>query len=90
MYVVLIARDHPDSLKTRLANREAHLRYLDETGKVFTAGPLLGAGGQPEGSLLILDVDDMDEAREWAANDPYALAGLFREVTLQAWKRVVG
>jgi uncharacterized protein YciI len=32
----------------------------------------------------------MAAAQDWAANDPYARAGLFAEVRLQEWKKVVG
>ena len=42
------------------------------------------------GSLVILDVPDMDAARSWAENDPYAKAGLFETVVLSEWKKVVG
>ena len=34
------------------------------------------------GSLIILDVADLDEARDWAAGDPYARAGLFASVEI--------
>ena len=42
------------------------------------------------GSLIILDVPDMAAAGDWAANDPYAKAGLFQSVTLTHWNRVIG
>jgi uncharacterized protein YciI len=32
----------------------------------------------------------MAQAQAWADGDPYAKAGLFAQVTLQEWKRVVG
>ena len=41
-------------------------------------------------SLVILDVADMSAAQDWAANDPYAKAGLFESVELVAWKKVIG
>ena len=42
------------------------------------------------GSLIILDVADLAAAKAWAAADPYAKAGLFGDVTLSAWKKVIG
>lgn len=89
MLVALIARDKPGALQTRLDNREAHLAYLRETGVVSQAGPLLDETGGMTGSLIVLDVADMQAAREWAANDPYARAGLFSAVDLIAWKKVI-
>ena len=37
-----------------------------------------------------MDVVNMAAAEDWAANDPYAKAGLFESVTLTEWKRVIG
>ena len=90
MRVALIARDKPDSLDLRLATREAHLAHVETTGVVEMAGPLLDAAGEMSGSLIILNVPDMATAQEWAARDPYAQAGLFEEVTLKEWKKVIG
>ena len=89
MHVVLIARDRPDSLELRLATRQAHLDYLEEKVGVVVAGPLLGDDGKPKGSLIILDVADFAAAEDWAANDPYAVAGLFESVELSPWTKVV-
>ena len=89
MLIALIARDKDGALQTRLDNRAAHLAYIEETGVVAQAGPLLD-GDAMIGSLIILDLDDMAAARNWADNDPYAKAGLFQSVELIPWKKVVG
>lgn len=90
MLVALIAHDKPGALNIRTENRPAHLEYLKSTDLVAQAGPLLDGDGGMIGSLIILDVPDMSAAEEWAANDPYALAGLFASVTLTNWNRVIG
>ncbi len=90
MLIALMAHDKDGALDIRKANRDAHLAYLDATGVVSQAGPLLNDGGDMIGSLIILSVDSMAEAQRWAENDPYAKAGLFRDVTLIEWKRVIG
>ena len=90
MHVILIARDKPGALETRLANRAAHLDYVAQTGVVRQAGPLLDGEEQRIGSLLILEVEDMEAARQWAAGDPYSKAGLFQDVELIPWKKVIG
>ena len=90
MLIALIARDKSGALQTRLDNRAAHLAYLDATGVVAQAGPLLDDAEQMIGSLIVLDVANMAAARDWAANDPYAKAGLFDKVELIVWKRVIG
>ncbi len=89
MLIALIARDKPGALQTRLDNRSAHLAYIEETGVVSQAGPLLD-GDAMIGSLVILEVEDLAAAQSWADNDPYAKAGLFQSVELIPWKKVIG
>lgn len=89
MLIALIARDKDGALQTRLDNRAAHLAYIEETGVVAQAGPLL-EGDSMIGSLVILDVEDLAAAQAWADNDPYAKAGLFKSVELIPWKKVIG
>ncbi|WP_170588082.1 YciI family protein [Ruegeria arenilitoris] len=89
MLIALIARDKDGALRTRLDSRAAHLAYIEETGVVAQAGPLLD-GDAMIGSLVILDVEDLSAAQAWADNDPYAKAGLFKSVELIPWKKVIG
>lgn len=91
MLIALIAKDKPDVSQIRADNRPAHLEYLKANAEtVFQAGPLLDADGGMIGSLIILDVTDMAAAQDWAANDPYAKAGLFASVELIQWNKVIG
>ncbi len=90
MLIALIARDKPEALQVRLDNRAAHLAYIEETGVVAQAGPLLDQDGNMAGSLVILDVEDMAAGEAWATNDPYAKAGLFETTDLVTWKKVIG
>ena len=88
-YFAVICRDKPGALPVRMESRTAHLAYIEETGAVFMAGPLL-EDGQMVGSLLVLDLADLDAAKAWAAGDPYARAGLFDSVAISEWKKMVG
>lgn len=90
MRVALICIDKPDALQTRLDNRTAHLAHIAATGVVEMAGPFLNADGQMTGSLIILNVDSLADAQNWAVLDPYSAAGLFQSVTITEWKKVVG
>lgn len=81
--------DKPDSASLRAATRPDHLAYLDAVvAQLLVAGPLLGLDGAPIGSLLILDCADRKAAIQFAAGDPYALAGLFASVAVTAWRQV--
>ena len=90
MRVALMTRDKPGALQIRLDTREAHLAYIKETGVVEMAGPFLDESGQMCGSMIVLDVADLAAARAWAENDPYNKAGLFSDVRIQEWKKVIG
>ncbi len=92
MLFALICTDKPDGMPVRLANRPAHLDWLKAAGpRIKLAGPFLTEDGQAmTGSLLVIEADSMVEARELAAEDPYAKAGLFTRVELKPWRWVVG
>ena len=89
MHFAVICHDKPGHLQTRVDNRAAHLAYIEQTGIVALAGPLI-EGGQMCGSLVILDCVDRAAAEAWVAGDPYGIAGLFESVTVTEWKRVIG
>ncbi|MBO28252.1 MAG: hypothetical protein CML61_05770 [Rhodobacteraceae bacterium] len=90
MLVALIAHDKKDAQNIRADNRPAHLDYLNTSDCVFQAGPLLTPEGGMAGSLIVLDVPDLQAAQDWADADPYAKAGLFEKVELIEWKKVIG
>jgi uncharacterized protein YciI len=82
--------DKPNSAALRAATRAKHLDHLKSViDNVLVAGPLLGMDGTPIGSLLIIDFADRKAAIQFAADDPYALAGLFASVAVTAWRKVV-
>lgn len=89
MLVALIAKDKEQSLDLRVKIRPDHVSYLKNSAIVSQAGPLLNDAGDMMGSLVILDVQSMQEAQDWAANDPYAQAGLFQSVELIPWNKVI-
>ncbi|OIP86490.1 MAG: hypothetical protein AUK37_03125 [Rhodobacterales bacterium CG2_30_65_12] len=85
----LMSTDKDGGLEIRIANREKHLAYL-EASPVVLAGPLLGKNDEMSGSLIVLDVATRAEAEAWAAEDPYAKAGLFAKVRIEHFKKVIG
>ncbi|MGE5539688.1 MAG: YciI family protein [Gemmatimonas sp.] len=91
MLFAIIAEDKPGSKDVRLANRPTHLEYLKTFGsRIVAAGPLLAADGETmTGSLLIVEAADRAAAESFAANDPYAKAGLFAKTTIAPWRKVV-
>ena len=90
MLYAVICKDKPNSLELRKATRPTHLDYLKQGGPVFS-GPMLAEDEQtPIGSLLIVEAADRAAVEAWAANDPYALAGLFESVEIRPFVKVIG
>jgi uncharacterized protein len=86
MLFVLIAIDKKNALALRTETRAAHLDYAKQTGVVKFGGPFLDKNGDMAGSMLIFEAADMDAAKAWAGQDPYAKAGLFQRSKIRAWK----
>ena len=68
--------------------REAHEAYLAEHAEmVMAGGPLVAAdGGAPVGSVLLLDVPDMDAARAFMEQEPFYSHGVYQEVDFHRWR----
>lgn len=86
------ARDKDNSLDLRLANREAHLAWAaDYKDRIAMAGPVFLSDGETmAGSTFVIAFDTLDEAKTWAANDPYARAGLFERTEIVPFKWLIG
>ncbi len=92
MLFALICIDKPNSSAVRSAARSEHLAYIEaQKGAVKIAGPFTSEDGQSMlGSLIILEAANLAAARAFAANDPYALAGLFENVEVKPWRWTIG
>ncbi len=89
MHFVITCKDKAGHLPVRMETRPAHVEFLkSHLDNMLVAGPTLDSDGNPSGSVLIMDFDTIAEAEAWAAQDPYAKAGLFESVSITAWKKV--
>ena len=98
MWYAIISQDVEDSLEKRLAARPDHLarvKTLVDEGRLLIAGPH-PAVDSPDpgpagftGSLIIAEFDSLEAARRWADEDPYVLAGVYENVTVKPFKRVL-
>lgn len=98
MLYALISEDLPGTLNQRLAARPAHLERLE---KLRDAGRLVLAGPHPAidsedpgpagftGSLVVAEFDSLEDAQSWADADPYVKAGVYRQVVVKPFKKVL-
>jgi uncharacterized protein YciI len=98
VYYAIIAEDRDDSLERRLKARGDHisrLKQLQNEGRLLLAGPhpLIDAE-EPgpagfSGSLIIAEFDNLESAKEWADADPYIEAGVYAQVKVKPFKKVL-
>jgi uncharacterized protein len=98
MYYAIIGTDIPNSLERRLGARSAHLGRLNklrDEGRLMLAGPMPaidaidpGPSGFT-GSLIVAEFDSLEEAKAWAATDPYVTAGVYADVTVKPFRKVL-
>jgi len=84
---VYIGHDGPEGRRLRPAVREQHLAHierLDRAGRIVFAGPLRDDAGDPCGSLIVFEADDLASARAIAERDPYLTEGVFDRVDVHA------
>jgi len=98
MLYAIVGEDRPDSLAARLDARPAHvarLQALQEEGRLIMAGPF-PAIDSPDpgpagfsGSLIVAEFASLEAARAWADADPYIAAGVYAQVTVKPFKKVL-
>ena len=98
MLYALISRDHDNSLEKRLAARPAHLARLEtlrNEGRLILAGPHPAIDSSDPGpagftgSLVVAEFASLEAARAWADADPYLSAGVYAEVQVKPFKKVL-
>jgi len=75
----------------RASIRSSHLDYLHpHLDKIVFAGPLLSDDGETSvGGLIVMDCPDLQTAKAFAHGDPYAVGGLFVNVEVRPWRKVI-
>ncbi|MGL5267396.1 MAG: YciI family protein [Plesiomonas shigelloides] len=98
MLYVIFAEDHPNSLAARLHARPAHLARLQALAaqqRLVIAGPnpaidsVAPGDAGFTGSTVIAEFSSLEEAKQWAEADPYVAAGVYRQVTVKPFRRVL-
>ena len=98
MWYLILGADVDNSLVARKAARPAHLarlQELNEAGRLKLAGPLTAIDAEDPGeagftgSVIVAEFDSLDDAKAWAADDPYVEAGVYDTILVKPYRHVL-
>jgi uncharacterized protein len=98
MHYAIISEDVANSLPLRLSARPDHiarLQALRSEGHLVLAGPYPAIDSDEPGdagftgSLVVAEFTDLASALAWAEADPYVAAGVYANVTVKPFKKVL-
>ena len=98
MWYSIVSEDVSDSRPLRAKARPAHvtrIEMLEAQGRLLAAGPNPAVDSEDPGaagftgSIVIADFPSLDEAKIWANDDPYVVAGVYRDVSVKPFKLVL-
>lgn len=98
MHYLIVGEDVPNSLEKRLSARSEHvarLQALQAEGRLILAGPF-PAVDSPDpgsagftGSAIVAEFASLEDAKAWVSADPYVAAGVYANVTVRPFKKVL-
>jgi uncharacterized protein YciI len=98
MFYLIYSEDVENSLALRISVRENHLARLKDLqaqGRLLIAGPCPAIDSENPGdagftgSLIVAEFDSLTDAQSWADSDPYIAAGVYKNVTVKPYKKVL-
>ncbi|PSV28961.1 MULTISPECIES: YciI family protein [unclassified Photobacterium] len=98
MWYVIFSQDVENSLERRMSVREKHLarlQDLQEQGRLLVAGPMPAIDSETPGdagftgSTVIAEFASLEQAQQWADADPYIDAGVYANVIVKPFKKVL-
>lgn len=98
MWYAIISEDVEDSLSRRQSARPAHLerlKVLQDEGRLLIAGPHPSVDNEDpgdagfSGSLVVAEFESLEAARAWADADPYVAAGVYAQVVVKPFRKVL-
>jgi uncharacterized protein YciI len=97
MLYVILGHDAPGALEIRRRVRSRHLERIDalaKAGRVALAGPCPavdsadpGSAGY-SGSVIVAEFESLQAARDWIADDPYVIEGVFESHEVKPFVRI--
>jgi len=98
MYYAIISTDVENSLEKRTSARPDHIARLEDLknqGRLLIAGPHPALDTEDPGeagftgSLVVAEFNSLADAQAWADADPYIAAGVYAQVIVKPFKKVL-
>lgn len=98
MWYAVISQDIENSLPLRKIHRPAHLarlQDLSDQNRLLIAGPHPAVDSSEPGeagftgSLVVADFESLDQAQQWADQDPFLLNGVYQSVVVKPYLKVL-
>jgi len=98
MFYAIMGTDREDSLEARLQARPEHLdriKQLQIEVRLLLAGPHPAIDSEDpgpagfSGSLIIAEFSSLEEAKAWADDDPYTQTGVFSQISVKPFRKVL-
>jgi uncharacterized protein len=98
MLYSIVGTDVPNSLQNRMAARPDHVARLLELkseGRLIIAGPNPAIDSTDpgeagfSGSIIIAEFDSLEQAQQWADEDPYIKASVYKSVEVKPYLKVL-
>lgn len=98
MLYAIIGEDSENSLEKRLQVRPRHIERLNrlkDEGRMILAGPFPAIDSNDPGpagftgSMIVAEFETLEDAKRWAEADPYLSEGVYRQVTVKPFKKVL-
>lgn len=98
MYYVIFSEDIENSLSLRMSVRDKHIErlvHLQNEGRLLVAGPCPAIDSDNPGeagftgSMIVARFNSLEDAKSWANEDPYVSAGVYKNVIVKPYKKVL-
>ncbi|MDL2398867.1 YciI family protein [Rhizobium mayense] len=86
MLAIRVALSDPGKASARARYLEDHRNYL-RSGllRIRQSGPILDEVGDASGGIVVAEVGSLDEMRQFSAQDPFVIHGVYADVSIYQW-----
>ena len=91
MPYVIQFEDLPDTMQRKIEIRPTHIEWVTKNAyRIILSGGFFPEGNDfPNGGLIVLDVETRQDAIDYIENDPFFIAGIFKNYSVKKFKKFI-